>query len=133
MPSSSPLLRWSLILAALGSLAGCSGSGRNAPNPFEMPQGGTTSSLELFVDNQNFNNVRLEAESIRGRIPVGRVSGNGRATFRLQWSDVHELRIRMDFLAGGEYVSNTLTVRAGDRLELMIAPDPRNSILRRRA
>ena len=132
MRSSSPLRRWSLTLAALGSLAACSGSGRSTPSPFDMPRGGTTTSLELLVDNQNFNNVRLEAESIRGREPIGRVSGNGRATFRLQWSGMQELRIRMDFLASGEYVSNSLTVRPGDRIELMIAPDPRNTILRRR-
>jgi hypothetical protein len=122
--------RGGLTLALLFLACGCGGALQDTPSPFDE-RGGTT-SLELSVDNQNFNNVRLTVESIRGRRMVGRVSGSSRGTFRIPWAGVHELTIRIEILSGGEYVSNRVTASAGDRLELLVASDPRSSVLRRR-
>ena len=124
------MTRFCLALALALLVQGCGGGGRDVASPFDRRQDAT--QIQLNVDNQSFNDVRLYVESVRGRQTVGTVSGNSRKTFRIDWGGLDELSVRMEFLASENYVSNIVNAAPGDRVELFIPDNPRNAILRRR-
>ena len=104
---------------------------RTALNPFSRGSD-EPSTVQIYVDNQNFNDLTLLAITTRGRQPLGRIGGATRRTFTLPWQGLDELRIRIEVLAGQDYESNRLNVSPGDRLELTVPRDPRNAYLRPR-
>lgn len=122
-------VRFCLTVFVLAGVAACGGS-RFLPNPFAGGRGAT--EFQLVVDNQNFNDVRLYVESIRGRQTVGSVSGNSRRTFKVEWPALDELRLRLEFLASRTVETNRVQVAPGDRLELFIPQNANNAVLRRR-
>jgi hypothetical protein len=128
-PQPLTALRLGSALLLVLALQAC-GGGRDTPSPFNRNQAAT--SIELRVDNQNFNDVRLYLQTVRGRQMVGTVGGNARRTFEVDWRALDDLTVRMEFLAGDDYETNRIDVSPGDRLELTILEIPYNSILRKR-
>ncbi len=118
------------LLAVVATVTAC-GGGRATANPFSRGRGAPT-SIQIFVDNQNFSDMTLLAVTIRGRQPLGRIGGSTQRTFTMDWQGLDEIRIRMELLAGDDYETNTINAGPGDRLELTIQRDPRNAFLRRR-
>ena len=118
-----------VLMVLVTTLTAC--GGRASAGPFTRGRGGPT-SIQIYVDNQNFSDMSLLAITIRGRQPLGRIGGSSQGTFTLDWSGLDEIRIRMEVLAGQDYETNPVNAAPGDRLELTIQRDPRNAFLRRR-
>ena len=81
--------------------------------------------LTLHVDNANFYDATLYAlDGVGGgyRVRLGRVVGHQQETFQFRWAPL-DLRIEIDLLAVGKYVTHSLPVSEGDQLELRIEPD----------
>ena len=74
--------------------------------------------------------MTLPALTNRGPQPLGRIGGSSQRTFTLDWRD--EIRIRIEVLPGDEYETNPVNAAPGDRLELTIERNPRNTFLTRR-
>jgi len=100
-------------------------------DPFSR-SGGGPGQIQIIVENQNFNDMRLFSVTTRGRLLLGQVGGHTSKTFVIDWRGLDEIRLRMEFLAGDDYESNLVNASPGDRLTLTIPQEPRNSILRRR-
>lgn len=99
-------------------------------NPFtERPE---ANELSVMVENQGFDDARIYAVSLAGVQLLGPVPGKTTRTFSLGWRRLDDLRLRMDFLAGDTFDSNSIDVAPGDRVELVIPIDPRGAFLRRR-
>lgn len=126
MRRSVPGLRLS-VLAIVAGLAAC--GGRHAPSPFD-PQGATT--LRINVDNQNFDQVRIYAITVRGPQSLGQVGGRSSGSFTMEWRQLDEIRFRLEFLAAEQYETPRINVSPGDRVEVYISENPNNTTVRRR-
>ncbi|MDH5589647.1 MAG: hypothetical protein OEZ65_10160 [Gemmatimonadota bacterium] len=107
---------------------GCATVGKN---PFSGSGSGPT-EIRIYVENRNFNDVRIYALATGGPRPLGVVGGNTRGEFRMEWTRLDEIRMRMEFLAGRTFTSNAVNVSPGDRLELYVEEVESRSLLRRR-
>ena len=114
-----------LLVTALSACGGRSSSS------FARGRGGPT-SIQIYVDNQNFSDMTLPALTIRGPQPLGRIGGSSHRTFTRDWRGLDEIRIRIEVLPGDEYETNPVNAAPGDRLELTIERNPRNTFLTRR-
>ncbi len=115
------LCAFSLLACLLsGAIAGC-GGGSNIRNPFEASE----DLVHIQVLNRNFADATLHAVVTGARRRLGRVTGHGNATFRLDWPYSRSLRIEIDLLAGRTCVTRELNVDPGDVIELQIEPNLR--------
>ncbi|MFQ5536711.1 MAG: hypothetical protein ACE5GJ_04595 [Gemmatimonadota bacterium] len=128
--SSIGLRRALTLLLATGLLAGASGCAGTFPNPFAGKSGSNT--LSIYVDNQNFNDVRVYALTTRGPQVLGQVGGRSNRNFRMEWKQLDEIRFRLEFLAGRSYETNRVNAAPGDRLDIYIGDNPNNALVRRR-
>ena len=119
----------SLVFGALLATGAC--GVRAVSDPFSRSCRGP-GQIQIIVENQNFNDMRLFSVTTRGRQLLGQVGGHTTKTFVIDWRGLDEIRLRMEFLAGDDYESNLVNASPGDRLTLTIPQEPRNSILRRR-
>lgn len=127
------LRRCTLLLLALVT-AGCGLGTTPPPDPFGGPQGqgGLSDQIHIIARSQNPEDVVLYALSSQGTERLGRLDRSNQEVFRLPWSDVGELRIRVEILAGPRHTTNALSVQPGDRVELWVQPDAEDSFIRRR-
>jgi len=75
----------------------------------------------LEVNNQNFQDARIYVIWDGFRERAGLVNGNTRQTLRLQSRD-GQLRVEVDFVAGGGYVTDPIQVWRGETIQLIIPP-----------
>lgn len=125
----APLLPRMLLAGMVVALLG--GCVRNFPNPFDR-SGGQADSIELYVDNQNFNDVRLWKIGLDGRTNLGTVTGRSQRTMEVPWRQTADIRFQVEPLAGRSYQTNMVTAAPGDRLQLYIRENPGNTYLTRR-
>ena len=114
------------VCAMMGA-AGC--AQRSAPNPFDTDR---PDELRVTVDNQNFNDLRIYAITTGGPRSLGRVGGQSRVEFRLEWRQLDDIRFRLEFLAGDQFTTTRLNVSPGDIVEVSVPQNPNNTIVRRR-
>jgi hypothetical protein len=108
-----------LVALLLGVSTGCSLIPRG-----ERPPPGARSQNEpvmLEVTNQNFQDARIYAIWDGFRERAGLVNGNTTQTLRLQSRD-GQLRVEVDFVAGGGYVTDAIQVWRGETIRLIIPP-----------
>jgi hypothetical protein len=119
----------------LFALGACAGSGAGDPfagaTPaarFEAP-----TSISVYAQNENEEDVVIYLLSV-GRIErVGSVAPERARSFQVPWDSTQELRIRVEILAGPRYTTNALsTVSPGDRVEVWVPEEARQSFIRRR-
>lgn len=118
MPTRFPFI-FVLLSAPAALLGGCAGG--YSENPF---QEGSASSREIQVrvQNQNFNDATIWAVwEGGGRDRLGTVTGNSTQTFTTRHRS-NVVRFEVDFLAGGGYMSESIPVGPGERLELRLRP-----------
>lgn len=86
---------------------------------------GVRRDLIIEVENQNFHNATLYAVTREGghRQRLGSVGSYNTETFTFRWPSASELRIEIDLLASGKYLTQPLLVQEGDELRLVIEPD----------
>lgn len=86
---------------------------------------GARRDLIIEVDNQNFHDATVYAVT-RGsghRQRLGSVGSYRTETFTFRWPSAFELRIEIDLLAVGRYLTQPLLVEEGDELQLIIEPN----------
>jgi len=108
-----------LVALLLGVSSGCSMIPRG-----ERPPPGARSQNEpvmLEVTNQNFQDAHIYAIWDGFRERAGLVNGNTTQTLRLQSRD-GQLRVEVDFVAGGGYVTDAIQVWRGETIRLIIPP-----------
>ena len=120
--------RRTFLLAAAVAVMGCATGQPDRRNPFE--RGEETRSIRVSVVNRNFNQATLYALGPSQR-RLGVVSGNGSQSFYLPWPADGDLRVRIDVLAGEEFTTNSVSLRAGDTAHLSIENPLYRSLLRR--
>jgi len=111
--------RFFLVAALLGLSSGCALVPRG-----ERPPPGARSESEpvmLEVTNQNFHDARIYAIWDGFRERAGLVNGNTTQTLRLQSRD-GQLRVEVDFVAGGGYITDAIQVWRGETIRLIIPP-----------
>lgn len=104
------------------SVAACGLLGRGGSDDFDWSD---DRKLTLHVDNANYYDATLYALNGVGggyRVRLGRVVGLQQETFQFRWAHL-DLRIEIDLLSVGKYVTHSLPVSEGDDLELRIEPD----------
>ncbi len=124
-PRPIPVLLALLTLA----LAGCT---RYAENPF---QGGRQENraIEILVDNNNFLDATVYAESDGNPVRLGEVTGKTQAEFQLSpknMSMAAGLRFRVELVGSSQrYLSPGLYVAGGERILLSVAGVLRQSFV----
>lgn len=94
------------------------GTAAKADNPMEQDEAGTE-EVELLVRNHNFSQATIYISPEHGSRRLGIVSGKSDATFKFRWRLPH-IRLRVKFLAGREFLTETLAVGPDDLLELLL-------------
>lgn len=109
------------LVALIAVLATACGSARSSgDSPFEEGAG-SGDSVRVTIENRNFKDATVWALWNGNRIRVGRVTGNTTDTFQMRYRG-DEVRFEVDFLAGDDYVGESIGVLPGDHLELVIGP-----------
>jgi hypothetical protein len=119
----SSLVAGAIVLA----LSGCV---KNFPNPFDRSS--TSQDVELLVDNQNFNDVRIYKMGPEGRESIGYVTGRSSGEFTVSWRQTADIYFRVEVLAGRTYDTNAVQASPGDHLQLYIRENSSNTYLIRR-
>ena len=114
--SNRQLLLFASLLAV--GPAGCMGTGGRADNPLEEGRA-DTEEVELLVRNQNFSQATIYISPEHGSRRLGTVGGKSDATFKFPWHLPH-IQLRVKFLAGREFLTETLAVSPDDLLELLL-------------
>ncbi len=111
-------------LATLGILAlvtsSCFLPGGRSDDDVE-PREARTRDLTLYVQNQNFYDANLYAVHNGYRERLGFVGGLSDERFTFRWNQL-DLRIDIQFVSAGSYLTEFLLVDEGDVLELRIDP-----------
>lgn len=114
------LLGMLAVTAFLASTAsGCASLSGGEPST-GWDVGSQEEVVELLVSNQNFKDARIYVRWDGERRRLGMVNGNSRQTFRLQWRPGATLRIEVDFVAGGSFVSSGVSTWPGEAFEFVI-------------
>ena len=107
------------MAAALAFLSACATHGSGfLPPGHDLASAG---EIEIVVRNGNFNQVTVYTVRSGAQRRLGIVGGKVEATFRTSW-DYPDLQLRVKFLAGPDYFTETLPVSPGETLELFIPP-----------
>jgi hypothetical protein len=119
-------LRSALLLAAVLGPSACAGTARN---PFAAP-GTRETQIQIQVENQGFNDLRLYANSSQGTRSLGSVQGNSVRRMNLDWRQAGQLSFRMEVLAGRSYTTHAVSASPGDLVFLVIPRDPSGAYVR---
>jgi hypothetical protein len=105
---------------ALALLTGCASTPETPGNgdPFG-DVGGVSEDVLLTVENNDFRDASIYAIWNGMRRRVGSVTGKTSQTFRMEWRS-EEIQLAIDFLGGGDYVSERVPVTQGDHLNFVI-------------
>ena len=95
--------------------AGCSATGTRGGNPLAEGDRSERREIELLVRNQNFNQATIYLGGRR----LGMVGGHSEATLKFDWPYSY-IQLRIKFLAGDEFLTETMSVSPGELLELVI-------------
>lgn len=125
-------LRPAVLAGALAAVLalGC-GLSSVGDNPFQGGGGPGSGSIQIDVENLNFNDATLYAISSGSRHRMGTIGGKSQGRFEVPWEHQRELRVRIDLLAGSDFTTRPVSVSPGERIQLMIHADVRRSTLRR--
>lgn len=111
-----------LLVAVAAGCASLPGGGA-ADDPFD-PDAEEGNQFTLAVENNNFNDARIYTRWNGSRTRIGEVTGNSRRNFDLEIRS-HDLRIEVDFIAGGDFVSRPFSPRAGETIRFRIPSSAR--------
>jgi hypothetical protein len=112
-----------LLAGSILAASSCRALGTQPPSGFGPGQR-QANQFVLQVENQNFADARLYARWNGDRRRIGVVRGNQTEYFTLDW-DSRQLRVEVDFLAGGSIVSPGILVSRGDTVVFQIPPRAR--------
>lgn len=113
----------SVVVLVLAILPACLPLGRDSGSGWDLDDRGEE-RFTLRVENHNFLDARIYARWNGDRRRLGTVNGNQNRDFRLGW-DGRPLRVEVDFVAGGGFVSQGITVNPGDVIHFRIPASAR--------
>ena len=114
----------SAVLALALVATGCASGGREIGDGGDAGYGERAEPQEaqLTAENQNFSDATIYAVWDAGnRQRLGMVTGLTSQTFELDLKG-SELRLQVDFIAGGEFTSERIFVNPGDHVHITIPP-----------
>ena len=104
---------------ALASLGACASTPEaTATNPMRQDSR-ESEEIEILVRNQNFSQATVYTARGAASHRLGIVPGKGEATFRTRWP-LPDIQLRVKFLAGPDFLTETLPVGPGELLELIL-------------
>lgn len=113
--------RWPLCflvgLAVVSTAAGCFGT-RTGDSPFRSGQTGDERVM-LTVHNNNYRDATIYAYWNGVRDRIGMVIGKTEETFTMRWRS-EEIQLEVDFVGGGGYRTEIVSVFRGDHLDFRI-------------
>jgi hypothetical protein len=114
-----------LILAAALALGGCAAGYRTGADPFAAGSSAGEYSasgrrLRIEVQNNNFNDARVEARGIGRQRRLGRVQGTGSEVFTMDWTVSAPIYFEIDLLGGERCVTRSIEVAGGQTVRLTI-------------
>jgi hypothetical protein len=116
----------SALLALALVTTGCASSGREvegADAGFGGESQAEVQEAQLTAENQNFSDATLYAVWGAGtRQRLGMVTGLTSQTFKMNLRGSGELRLEVDFIAGGNFTSDRVFVNPGDHVHITIPP-----------
>jgi hypothetical protein len=130
MPGSwNPGISLALTLGAilLLPLQGC-GGGRASDNPFQRAE--TDERVVLRVENRNLSDARIFIRPRGRRTALAEVRSRDLVFLEFGWPRGMPLDLEVELLMGGRYRPPPLPFTPGLRVELIIAPEIRRSVLR---
>ena len=99
-------------------VTGCIATGGATGNP--MDRGSREAEeIEILVRNLNFNQATVYTARGGSSRRLGIVPGKGEATFKTSWY-LPDIQLRVKFLAGPDFFTETIPVSPGELLELII-------------
>ncbi|UCC83604.1 MAG: hypothetical protein JSW46_01340 [Gemmatimonadota bacterium] len=102
-----------LVLAA--QLGGC--FGRKGADSEAGPQ--SQADVTIEVENQNFYDARIFLLVFGRRTLLGHIAGHSTEVFSFE-APPDDIRIEVDFIGAGGFVTRGMRVSAGDQLHLLI-------------
>ena len=123
--ASGARLRRLILSVTWLSTTGC--GARQVRNPFLAER----ELIRVEVDNRNFNDATIFAQSASGSHRLGVVTGKTSGSFDLRWQRDSQLRLRVVLLAGARFTTRSIFARPGDLLSLTITPNLRRTIVKR--
>lgn len=120
------LFRLGFAIVLVLATAGCASvSGEGTRSGWDVG-GDRRETVRLTVTNQNFSDARVYALWNGERRRLGLVTGNSSQTFTMDWRPGATLRIEVDFVAGGSFVSEGISSWPGETWEFIIPPRVRD-------
>ena len=91
----------------------------SSATPFD--QGGVSlGTIQVEVDNQNFNDATVYLQSGSGEQRLGIVRGKSVKTFVARLMGPYEVRLRVRLLAGGSFTTEAMHAAPGETLLLIV-------------
>jgi hypothetical protein len=88
-------------------------------------------TIQVRVDNRNFNDARIIAVTDGGERRLGIVPGKTERNLTLPWQRWGMIRLRVQLLAGGTFTTVGLETGPGEFLELTIGANLNGTTIRR--
>ncbi len=107
-----------LAAMALALLGACATANGARTNPLEG-DGRDSEEIEILVRNNHFSQATVYTARGGASMRLGIVPGKGKATFRTRWP-LPDIQLRVKFLAGSDFLTQTMPVGPGELLELII-------------
>ena len=104
-----------LALALTGACATANGA-RTNPMEADLRE---SEEIEILVHNNHFSQATVYTVRGGASMRLGIVPGKDEATFRTRWT-LPDIQLRVKFLAGSDFVTETMPVGPGEILELTI-------------
>lgn len=104
---------------ALASLGACATTPEaTATNPMRQDVR-ASEEIEILVTNHNFSQATVYTARGASSQRLGIVPGKGERTFKTRWP-LPDIQLRVKFLAGPDFLTETLPVGPGELLELIL-------------
>jgi hypothetical protein len=123
-------LFWSLAVSGLVLTLGPGGCATpSAGSPFER-QTNPGQALTLRVENRNLSDVTVFVRDGSRRQEIGTVNSRGVEFFAIPWNPGRPLDLEIESATGERYRLSPYIYGGSGRLELIITPELRDSVLR---
>lgn len=109
------------------SMQGCGGV-QTADNPFQRAE--SEERVVLRVENRNYSDARIFIRPRGRRTALAEVRSRDLVFLEFAWPRGMPLDLEVELLVGGRFRPSPLPMNPGIRVELIIAPDVRRSVLR---
>ncbi len=113
-----PLARALTAVLTFALLGGCASTAQDTPDDPFSPSS-RDGPVRIEIQNDHFNDARIYADWNGTRRRVGLAIGNTVSTHEMEWM-AHDLRIEVNLIAAGGFVTEPVVVWPGETIYLRI-------------